>query len=56
MSINRVLVFIYKVSPLLASFEDYQELLIIRCIVSFSRNIFLAEVYHKIEHIVVPLQ
>ena len=52
---NRALVSVYIAPLFLTSLEDYQELLIIRGIVFFSRNIFISEIYHRVEPIIILL-
>ena len=49
-------VFVYVAATFLARFEDYQELYIMRGIVSFSRIVFLAEVCHGMTTIVILFQ
>ena len=46
---------VYVAPLLLASFEDCQEIFVIRDIDLFSKNIFIANLYHKIDPIIIIL-
>ena len=47
---------IYAAPPLLACFEDHQELFIVKCIFFQQEYIFFAVIYYKVEPIIIKMQ